>query len=60
MPNRIVLNAPVVTAENVDKYLPSAFASLSDSRRRPLPFGWRAPLSLSKREAGTCPHFASQ
>jgi ribose transport system substrate-binding protein len=27
VPNRIVLNAPVVTAENVDKYLPSAFAS---------------------------------
>ena len=27
VPNRIVLNAPVVTAENVDKYLPTAFAS---------------------------------
>jgi ribose transport system substrate-binding protein len=27
VPNRIVLSAPVVTAENVDKYLPSAFAS---------------------------------
>ncbi len=27
VPTRIVLNAPVVTAENVDKYLPSAFAS---------------------------------
>jgi ribose transport system substrate-binding protein len=27
VPNRIVLSAPVVTAENVDKYLPTAFAS---------------------------------
>jgi len=27
VPNRIVLNAPVVTSENVDKYLPTAFAS---------------------------------
>ncbi|WP_026851328.1 substrate-binding domain-containing protein [Glaciibacter superstes] len=27
VPNRIVLNAPVVTSENVDKYLPSAFES---------------------------------
>jgi len=27
IPNRIVLSAPVVTKENVDKYLPSAFAS---------------------------------
>jgi ribose transport system substrate-binding protein len=27
VPNRIVLNAPVVTKENVDKYLPTAFAS---------------------------------
>ena len=27
VPNRIVLNAPVVDAENVDKYLPTAFAS---------------------------------
>lgn len=27
VPNRIVLNAPVVTADNVDKYLPTAFAS---------------------------------
>jgi ribose transport system substrate-binding protein len=27
VPNRIVLNAPVVTEENVDKYLPTAFTS---------------------------------
>jgi ribose transport system substrate-binding protein len=27
VPNRIVLSAPVVTAENVEKYLPTAFAS---------------------------------
>jgi ribose transport system substrate-binding protein len=27
VPNRIVLSAPVVTKENVDQYLPSAFAS---------------------------------
>ena len=27
VPNRLVLNAPVVTFENVDKYLPSAFES---------------------------------
>jgi ribose transport system substrate-binding protein len=27
VPNRIVLNAPVVTKENVDKYLPTAFES---------------------------------
>ncbi|CAN5200897.1 substrate-binding domain-containing protein [soil metagenome] len=27
VPNRIVLSAPVVTADNVDKYLPTAFAS---------------------------------
>lgn len=27
VPNRIVLNAPVVTSENVDKYLPTAFES---------------------------------
>ena len=27
VPNRIVLNAPVVTADNVDQYLPTAFAS---------------------------------
>ena len=27
VPNRIVLNAPVVTAENVEQYLPTAFAS---------------------------------
>ena len=27
IPNRIVLCAPVVTKENVDKYLPTAFAS---------------------------------
>ena len=27
VPNRIVLNAPVVTADNVDKYLPTAFTS---------------------------------
>jgi ribose transport system substrate-binding protein len=27
VPNRIVLSAPVVTAENVEQYLPSAFAS---------------------------------
>jgi ribose transport system substrate-binding protein len=27
VPNRIVLNAPVVTADNVDQYLPSAFES---------------------------------
>jgi ribose transport system substrate-binding protein len=27
VPTRIVLNAPVVTKENVDKYLPTAFAS---------------------------------
>lgn len=27
VPKRIVLNAPVVTSENVDKYLPTAFAS---------------------------------
>jgi ribose transport system substrate-binding protein len=27
VPSRIVLNAPVVTAENVEQYLPSAFAS---------------------------------
>ncbi|MET0956264.1 MAG: substrate-binding domain-containing protein [Cryobacterium sp.] len=27
VPSRIVLNAPVVTSENVDKYLPSAFES---------------------------------
>ena len=27
VPNRIVLSAPVVTAENVDKYLPTAFES---------------------------------
>ncbi|WP_411700169.1 substrate-binding domain-containing protein [Conyzicola sp.] len=27
VPSRIVLNAPVVTAENVDKYLPTAFES---------------------------------
>ena len=27
VPTRIVLNAPVVTADNVDKYLPTAFAS---------------------------------
>ena len=27
VPHRIVLNAPVVTEENVDKYLPTAFAS---------------------------------
>ncbi len=27
VPSRIVLNAPVVTSENVDKYLPTAFAS---------------------------------
>jgi ribose transport system substrate-binding protein len=27
VPNRIVLNAPVVTSENVEKYLPSAFES---------------------------------
>ena len=27
VPNRIVLSAPVVTEENVDKYLPTAFAS---------------------------------
>lgn len=27
VPNRIVLNAPVVTSENVDKYLPNAFTS---------------------------------
>jgi len=27
VPNRIVLNAPVVTADNVDKYLPTAFES---------------------------------
>ncbi|SEM67513.1 sugar ABC transporter substrate-binding protein [Cryobacterium sp. TMT1-3] len=27
IPNRIVLNAPVVTSENVDKYLPTAFES---------------------------------
>jgi len=27
VPNRIVLNAPVVDADNVDKYLPTAFAS---------------------------------
>ena len=27
VPKRVVLNAPVVTSENVDKYLPTAFAS---------------------------------
>ncbi|MCP2031063.1 ribose transport system substrate-binding protein [Okibacterium sp. HSC-33S16] len=27
VPNRIVLNAPVVTSDNVDKYLPTAFES---------------------------------
>ena len=27
VPNRIVLNAPVVTSENVEKYLPTAFES---------------------------------
>ncbi len=27
VPNRVVLNAPVVTKDNVDKYLPTAFAS---------------------------------
>ena len=27
IPNRIVLSAPVVTKDNVDKYLPTAFAS---------------------------------
>ena len=27
VPNRIVLNAPVVTSDNVDKYLPTAFVS---------------------------------
>ena len=27
IPNRIVLNAPVVTSDNVDKYLPTAFES---------------------------------
>jgi ribose transport system substrate-binding protein len=27
VPNRIVLNAPVVTADNVEQYLPTAFAS---------------------------------
>jgi ribose transport system substrate-binding protein len=27
VPNRIVLNAPVVTSDNVDKYLPTAFTS---------------------------------
>jgi len=27
VPNRIVLNAPVVTADNVDRYLPTAFES---------------------------------
>ncbi len=27
VPNRIVLNAPVVTADNVDQYLPTAFTS---------------------------------
>jgi ribose transport system substrate-binding protein len=27
VPTRIVLNAPVVTADNVDQYLPSAFES---------------------------------
>ena len=27
VPTRIVLNAPVVTKENVDKYLPTAFES---------------------------------
>jgi len=27
VPTRIVLYAPVVTAENVDEYLPTAFAS---------------------------------
>ena len=27
VPNRIVLNAPVVTKENVDQYLPTAFES---------------------------------
>ncbi len=27
VPNRIVLNAPVVTADNVDQYLPIGFES---------------------------------
>jgi ribose transport system substrate-binding protein len=27
VPNRIVLNAPVVDADNVEQYLPTAFAS---------------------------------
>jgi ribose transport system substrate-binding protein len=27
IPNRIVLNAPVVTSENVERYLPTAFES---------------------------------
>ena len=32
VPNRIVLSAPVVTKENVDQYLPTAFASLAVPR----------------------------
>lgn len=27
VPNRVVLNAPVVTSENVEQYLPTAFES---------------------------------